>query len=260
MSTLQKYDLNDVAAIITAMTDEEQPFLKEAVNAVLTDPGIGQAILCVEKKNTWVTTTLGSLTLDPRLEVIRMPIASLGDVRNQALSYVNLPWIAYCDGDDVWCRGKTRIQRIYANQMDYEFVGVDHYLINEDGKVCAYAFARNIPMPSSWMVQTEIMRRYPFDGTLRQVEDGEWWIRTKDKVRKGRCPKVLLKYRIRSNSLSSSTPSKERKTKVVILASKPFFRGGILFLTRCFWFLNRRNEYLWLEDWNKGSSYGETNT
>jgi glycosyltransferase involved in cell wall biosynthesis len=241
----------DVAAIVTAMTDSEQPFLHETVSAILADPGIGQVVLCVEEKNTWINSTLGSLTTDPRLEVVHMPIAPLGAVRNRALSYVCLPWIAYCDGDDVWCKGKTLAQHTYANRMGCEFVGADHYLINETGKICAYAFARNIPMPSSWMIRAEIMKQYPFNETLRQAEDGEWWIRTKDQVHKVRYPKMFLKYRIRSNSLSSSTLSKQRKAKVVALAEKPLLREIILILTGCFWLLTRKREYVWLKSWGE---------
>lgn len=41
----------DVAAIITAMTDGEEPFLFETLEATLTDPSIGQVALCIEEKN-----------------------------------------------------------------------------------------------------------------------------------------------------------------------------------------------------------------
>ena len=49
-------DYKDVAAIITAMTDGEESFLFEALEATLTDPSIGQVILCIEEKNAWVDT------------------------------------------------------------------------------------------------------------------------------------------------------------------------------------------------------------
>jgi hypothetical protein len=47
---LQKDNHQDVAAIVTATTDSEQPFLFETVRAILSDPGIGQVVLCVERK------------------------------------------------------------------------------------------------------------------------------------------------------------------------------------------------------------------
>ena len=151
----------DVAAIITAMTDGEQPFLAETVEAALSDPGIGQVVLCIEEKNNWLDATIGSCRQDPRLKVVRLPIMPQGAVRNKALDYVQQPWVAYCDGDDVWCKGKTLIQRGFADKTGSDFVGVDHYLMDEEGNVRAFALARNIPMPSAWMVRAEIMRKIP---------------------------------------------------------------------------------------------------
>ncbi|WAL59908.1 family 2 glycosyl transferase [Thermocoleostomius sinensis] len=243
----------DVAAIITAMTDGEEPFLLETLEATLTDPSIGQIILCIEEKNAWLDRILGSLKEDPRLEIVHMPMAFLGAVRNHALNFVRMHWVAYCDGDDVWCTGKTFIQRRWADATKSDFVGADHALINEDGKLCAFTLARNIPMPSSWLVRTEIMKQYPFQDSLPSVEDGEWWIRTKDAVRKSRCPKVLLKYRVRSGSLSSNTPSKKRKARIVSFASLPILRQ-ITLLTWCIWLATRQEEYVWLKSWGQRPS------
>lgn len=245
----QKCDLQDVAAIITAMTDGEQPFLRNTVEAVLCDPGIGQAILCIEQKNAWVDTALGSLITDPRLEIIRIPMMPPGAARNQALSNVRMPWIAYCDGDDVWCKGKTIIQRSYASTTGCDFVAADHYLTDEGGRVRAFALARYFPMTSSWMVRAEIMNSHPFNESLYQGEDGEWWIRTTGIVQRVRCPKMLVRYRVRSGSLSSTTPSKRRKAKIVAFASIPVLGASILFFTWCIWLSTRQKKYIWLKAW-----------
>lgn len=45
-------DFNDVAAIVTAMTDAEQPFIIDTLKSVFSDPGIGQVVLCIEESNT----------------------------------------------------------------------------------------------------------------------------------------------------------------------------------------------------------------
>jgi hypothetical protein len=103
----------DVTAIVTAMTDNEQPFLFRAIEAVMADPSIGQIVLCVEERNAWIDTALGVLKDDPRLAIIRMQLACPGAVRNRALEYVTMPWVTYCDGDDIWCPGKTYEQRFW---------------------------------------------------------------------------------------------------------------------------------------------------
>jgi glycosyltransferase involved in cell wall biosynthesis len=245
----QQTDYKDVAGVITAMTDSEKPFLFETTAAVLADPNISQVVLCIEQDNTWADTVLDNLIDDPRLEIVRMPMAFLGEVRNRALEHVGMPWVAYCDGDDVWCPGKIFSQRSWADTTKSDFVGTDHCLINEDSKVCAFALARNIPMPSSWLVRTEIMKKYPFDGSLPSVEDGNWWIRTSNAFVKARCPKILLKYRVRHGSLSSGTPPKRRKAKIVNLTRSPILKEIVLFFTWCIWMITRQEKYIWLKEW-----------
>ena len=239
----------EVSAVITAMTDKEQAFVQDTVKSVLSDLGIGQVILCIEESNTWIELVLGSLVKDSRLEIIQLPLAPSGSVRNQALNYVRMPWVAYCDGDDVWCKGKTLIQLNHAKASGYDFVGADHYLTNEKGEIRAFSPARYIPMPSSWLVKTEVMRQYPFNESLRQGEDGEWWVRTNGIIHKARCQKMLLRYRVRSGSLSTNTLSKRRKAQIVGLADIPVLGAIILFGTWCVWLCTRQDQYIWCKDW-----------
>jgi hypothetical protein len=85
------------------------------------------------------------------------------------------------------------------------------------------------------------MRQHPF--TDYKYEDHEWWFRTKGAFRKGRLPKLLLRYRVRGVSLSSAEPSKQRKMRVVRLGSKPVIGWGVLFLTWGMWLVNRSTSY-----------------
>jgi hypothetical protein len=111
MFNVQKEKYQDVTAIITAMTDDEQPFLLETVSSVVADSSIGQIILCIDEENTWIDEALSTFSEDSRLVILRLPMAFVGAVRNRALDHVELPWVAYCDGDDTWCKGKTHAQR-----------------------------------------------------------------------------------------------------------------------------------------------------
>ena len=241
-----------VAAVITAMTDKEEPFVHDTVESVLSDEGIVQVVLCIEEKNTWLESALGLLLTDSRLEIVRLPLAPLGAVRNEALKFVYTSLVAYCDGDDVWCKGKTLIQKSYFTSLaDCDFVGADHYLTNSSGVIRAFATARYIPMPSSWMVKTEVMRQYPFAELINEDESGEWWCRTHERVRKVRCPKMLLRYRIRAGSLSASTPSMGRKAKIVRLANIPVIGQMILLTSWFMWIFSRQNEYIWHEEWTE---------
>lgn len=241
-------NFEDVAAIITAMTDGEQPFLFDAVNAVLSDLDISQVVLCIEENNSWVHESIGDLILNPRLQIVRLPMMSAGAVRNRALTFVEKDWVAYCDGDDIWCPGKTSIQRTIARDTECDLVGADHYLTDEKMRVRAFAIARYIPMPSSWLVKADVMRQHPFidaSGT----EDGDWWIRTREQVSKVRCPRPLVKYRVRVDSISSSAPSKRRKMLIVKAAKVPVVGVVVLLLTYFVWLLTRKKKYIWLPAW-----------
>jgi hypothetical protein len=106
MSNSQQSEITpEVAAIVTAMTDAEQPFVRDTIVSVLADEGIGQLVLMVDEKNTWIDAILISFISDPRLKIVRIPLMPSGAVRNKALQSVRMPWVAYCDGDDVWCKG-----------------------------------------------------------------------------------------------------------------------------------------------------------
>jgi hypothetical protein len=188
------------------------------------------------------------------LKVLRIPLAPPAVIRNRALEHVQLPWVAYCDGDDVWCEQKTLVQLAHAKTSECDLIGVDHYLTDEDGKIRAIALAKYLPMLSSWMVRTEIMRRHPFNEaeSLRGVEDSEWWRRTDELVRKVRCPQLLLRYRVRAGSISVREPSKRRKARVVSAGSIPVLGWAVLALTWCAWLSGRKTHYLRLKKKDKG--------
>lgn len=246
----------DVGAIVTAMTDGEQPFIYDTIKSVLSDPLIGQVVLCIEENNNWIDLILGAYIADPRLKLLRLPLSPAGSVRNKALKYIQMSWVAYCDGDDVWCEGKIFSQLSYARELKCDFVGSDHYLTDEKGYICALSPARYFPIPSSWIVKAEIMRQNPFIEVPYSVtsEDDEWWIRTSKSVTKARCPKMLVKYRVRQSSTSNNTESKKRNAKIVTLSSIPVFGTFIFLATWLMWIFTRQKTYMWYKGWGKDKS------
>jgi glycosyltransferase involved in cell wall biosynthesis len=244
----------DVTAITVAVTDREEPFLMESIKSVLCEPDITQVILCIEKKNSWVNSIIHHFSEDSRLEILRLSLVPPGAVRNEAIKHVKNPWTAFCDGDDVWCQGKILLQRRVADGDDCDFVGTDHYLTNKKGVVKAFALARNLPMTSSWMVRTQIMKQFPFNESLYTGEDGEWWIRTENIIRKVRLPRMLIRYRVSDGSLSSATPSKKKKAMIVLLSSIPVLGLSIIGLTSLMWLFTRKTYYIWQPKWGRQST------
>ncbi|MBW4562860.1 MAG: glycosyltransferase family 2 protein [Mojavia pulchra JT2-VF2] len=230
-----------VTAIITVMTGGEKPFFSQTLDSVLSEPEISQILICVSLTNDWIESL--PLINDSRITLVRIPLAHPGAVRNSALKYVQNPWIAYCDGDDVWIPGKTQKQLNEAIEKGCDFIGCDHYLMNEEGSVRAFALARYIPMPSSWLVKTEIMKKYPFNESLAIASDGDWWTQNKSNFSKIRLPQPLIKYRVRQNSVSSSTPSKRRKALIISISQIPILQQLIFLSTWILWLFYRSNVY-----------------
>ncbi len=233
--------MGDVTAIVTAMTDSERPYLRACLEAVLSEPEIVRVMICVLDANMWIEEVLETVGADSRIQILRMSIDPPGAVRNEAVKHVETEWIAFCDGDDVWCKGKTAIQRAYAAEHNADFVASDHFLTDEAGRIRAVALAKYLPMLSTWMIRTSVMQQYPFKDV--QWEDHEWWFDTKETVKKDRCPKLLLRYRVRPVSYSTAEPSKARKARFVAWGSKPVIGWCVFILTGCLWLFNRSRSY-----------------
>ena len=246
---------NEVSVIVTAMTDGEKPFLFEALESVLQDPIINKVVLCIDKDNDWIDIILGSFLNDKRLDIYRIPKMRIACVRNLAIDRIETPWVAYLDGDDVWCKGKTSIQLNYAIQKGADFVATGNYIIDENSKLCAVSLSFFIAMPSSWLVRTELMKKYKFNEQLITGSDGEWWAKTNSFITKVKCPKLLMRYRVRSESVSASSFSKIRKHRTVDLSRIPVLGIGVLVVTYLIWIATRYNNYRWKPSWSRPEAF-----
>ncbi len=249
--TTENMEQNAVTAIVTAMTDHEKYFLPEALRAILSDEHIDQVIVCLDEKNQSLQSSIRSNFKDRRIELLPLPFMNIGAVRNRAIQFVKHAWLAFCDGDDVWMQNKTLQQLQYANKSNLDFVGTGHYLTNEAGQIQTHGLSMFIPMPSSWLVKTEVMKSFPFNEALNRRSDGDWWIRTHEKINKGKYPKILLKYRVRLQSVSMLSRSKKRKVLITQLAQLPFIGHLVKFSTYIIWQSTKQLNYLWLSKWEK---------
>jgi len=236
-----------VSAVISCMTPAEFPFVDATLDGVV--PQVDQTIICI--RDTFVDfekeRNLARFG-NAEIKLLRIPFQPLGDVRNHGIAAATGEWVAFCDGDDIWCPGKIQRQLEQAAKYKAQFCGCDHMLMDDDGVVRLHALSRYIPMPSSWLVKREVMLQIPFDGT-KYVEDGDWWRRSQDKIEKVRLPEARLHYRVRTGALSDLTGSKRRKTAFVNASQKPL--QGLLLRAACSlaWRLTRSNRYVWKRDW-----------
>lgn len=210
---------SDVSAIMTAMTDAERPWTREALSSILSQTILPEkVILLVERANSWIEEELEacphSASVKRLVEVHRIPMARLGAVRNCGVQCAETKWVAYLDGDDVWKPHRLERQLIAAEHVTAaSFIGADFAFI--DAKSRPFAFSNgSTPTPSSWLVRRELMLRYPFDAELTMGEDHFWLKATRAICTRVRVPEVLVGYRIRGLSISSLHYGHSRQRRI----------------------------------------------
>lgn len=199
---------SNVTAIMTAMTDAERPWTREALGSILAQTVLPEkVVLLVERQNAWIENEIEACPHGPEakrlIEVHRIPMARLGAVRNAGVQRSTTRWVAYLDGDDVWKprRLERQLQAAERNPAA-SFIGGDFVFI--DARSRPFAFANgSTPTPSSWLVERELMQRYPFDGDLPMGEDHFWFKATRHSCVRIRVAEILVGYRIRGLSISS---------------------------------------------------------
>lgn len=210
---------SNVTAIMTAMTDAERPWTREALASILAQTLLPEkVVLLVERQNAWIEREIEACPQPPEVkrlvEVHRIPMARLGAVRNAGVERAATKWVAYLDGDDVWKpRRLERQLRAAARNPDAGFVGADFVFI--DARSRPFAFANgSTPTPSSWLVHRELMSRFPFDGELTMGEDHFWFKATRQAGLRVRVPEILVGYRIRGLSISSLHYGHSRQRRI----------------------------------------------
>lgn len=244
---------SDVTAIVTCMTDAERPFLPDALESVRSQTFSCEAIVVALESNTWIADVAAKF---PHVRVLRRPPGWEGAARHTGIAAATTEFVAFLDGDDVWLPTKTRRQVGFLRDGHRDFAGVDHMLMNEEGRLFAFGLARYIPMASAWMVRRETMLLHPFDPSLDVGADGEWWRRTWNTVRKFRIPEPLIKYRVRRQSRSNGTPSKRRKDALSRLSDIPLARPLLLGSTRLLHWAFQSPDYFASKDWEISKTVG----
>jgi len=204
------------------MMNSDRPFLREAVLSIRDQSEPCDIIVVVEKSNDWIEDALSGI---PEVRILRCPLSQAGTTRNAGVAEARTEYVAFLDADDVWMPTKTATQLAFLRSHNADFVGVDHTLIREDGTIFAYGKSKYFPMPSGWMVRRDYMLRCPFSDTDLQ-EDWEWWVNPQNSTTKHRLAELLIKYRVRTTSLSSTwgLPSKRTKLRLAKLSRIPLVR------------------------------------
>jgi len=219
--------MHDVTTIITCMTDTERPFLAQSLRSVQGQSVPTKVVLCVSIENDWVDEILSAAR--PGIELMRLQPAWAACIRNQAILAVRTDLVAFLDSDDMWEPAKLRTQIDSLRARGLDVVASKHILIREDGKPFFFGFAKSLPMTSSWLGKTAAFIERPFEN-VQVGEDVLLWERIESEVPCAILDDFLIRYRVRKQSLSSATPTKERKLAYArrsqIVGARPILLGA----------------------------------
>lgn len=142
--------------------------------------------------------------------------------RNTAISLAKGEYLAFLDGDDLWLPDFLRSQLDFLEKNDLEMVYCDAELFGEalyegekysktspsTGAVTTESLISadcNV-ITSGTVLKKDLLARFElFDTTLARMQDFDLWYRLAKKgARIGYQTAVLVKYRVRANSLSGS--------------------------------------------------------
>lgn len=182
--------------------------MAEALQSVQRQDLPTKVILCVASDNSWIGDILARTRV--QVHLLRLPLASPGRIRNEAIGAVTTEFVAFLDGDDLWQPNKLSRQITILLRGNFDVVASKHILIREDGTPFFYGFAKSIPMTSSWLGRTVVFRAKNFEDVY-VGEDVQLWRRLTSEVRSTVASEYLLLYRVREISLSEATASKRRK-------------------------------------------------
>ena len=220
----------NVTAIISCVVPSDLQYIRDALVSVKEQTHPCRILLVVTEETNLLEPIAEDLGID--LEAHIVSLSPAGVTKNLGVQKVATEWVAFLDADDRWKSEKIERQLAHASRTNSSAVGTRHLLIREDGTPFFYAFARKMPMPSSWLVKRNLMLTEPFSD-LAQWEDAELWKRLRQQSKAVTMRDFLLDYRVRPNSLSSAYgPAKRRKEKFARFAEMNKIRIFSLMISR----------------------------
>lgn len=192
-------------------------FIGETIESVLAQTYTNWEMIIVDDHSTDNTEEIVRKYDDPRIKYKRMNENSGAAVaRTEAMKLAKGQYMAFCDSDDLWMPDKLERQIAFMKKKDYSFTCTAYEQIDETSKSlnrivrprkkCGYnRLLLDCPVGNSTVIY-DVSKMGKFEvPNIRKRNDDALWLQMlkKEKYIWGMAD-VLMKYRIRQNSLSSN--------------------------------------------------------
>ena len=210
--------MSDLISIITP-TYNCGKFIEETIQSVLNQTYTNWEMIIVDDCSTDNTKEVVEkyVKIDSRIKYFLLENNSGAAVsRTKAMELANGNYIAFLDSDDLWLPNKLEAQLKFMKENNYLFTCTDYEQIDENGnslnRVIKTKFKTDyngvlLTCPvgnSTVMYNVDKLGKFAVPNIRKRNDDALWLqILKKEKYIYG-MNEVLMKYRIRSNSISSN--------------------------------------------------------
>lgn len=208
--------MEDLVSIITP-TYNCGKFINETIKSVLNQTYKNWEMIIVDDCSTDNTEKIVLKFDDERIKYHKLKINSGAAVaRTTAMQLAKGSYMAFLDSDDIWTEDKLEKQLNFMKKNNYAFTCTSYEQIDENGnslseiinpvKKCSYnRLLLDCPVGNS-TVMYDVTKMGKFEApNIRKRNDDALWLQMlkKEKYIYG-FNSVLMKYRIRKNSISSN--------------------------------------------------------
>jgi teichuronic acid biosynthesis glycosyltransferase TuaG len=207
---------NGLVSVITP-TYNCAAFIGETIEAVLAQTYKNWEMIIVDDQSKDNTKEVVKQYSDPRIKYKKLEKNSGAAVaRTEAMRLAEGQYMAFCDSDDLWMPEKLKCQLDFMNTHGYAFSCTAYEQIDETGKAlnkviqtrkkCNYnRMLLDCPVGNSTvMYDVSQMGKFEVPNIRKRNDDALWLQMLKKEKYIWGMPDVLMKYRIRRNSISSN--------------------------------------------------------
>ncbi len=208
----------NLVSIITPCYNSEQ-FISRTIDSVVNQTYSNFELIIIDdcSNDNTVEIIKSFESKDSRIKLVQLEINSGAAIaRNRGLEIAKGRFIAFCDCDDIWFENKLEYQINFMLEKVIPISFTSYQLINENGesfnkvinaidRITHLEYLKNtiIGMSTS-MIDTSLVKEFRFEN-IRTRQDTMLWITL---LKRGHVAygikEVLVKYTVRSNSISAN--------------------------------------------------------